>query len=104
MAKSVKKTKRAATPKRVAAPPTDSDEMLRLLKLAKSSKTMTDREYQKLLDNHDLTQTGIAELLKLGHRTSRRYAAGVATVPQPTAKLLRLFDSGALTLEQIAAA
>lgn len=62
---------------------------------------MSPDEYQSILDKLELTQVGMAALLKLGDRTSRRYASGDAEIPTPTAKLLRLMVSGKISIGQV---
>ena len=55
---------------------------------------MTPAEYAAILARLNLTQVGAARLLGISERTSRRYAAGDAAIPEPTAMLLRLMAAG----------
>ena len=63
---------------------------------------MTPAEYAAILARLDLSQVGAARLLGIGERTSRRYAAGDAEIPEPTAILLRLLAAGVVTAAEIA--
>lgn len=62
---------------------------------------MTPEQYRAALVKLELTQVGAAELLGVDGRTSRRYAAGDADIPRPTAKLLRLMLAGKLSVADV---
>ena len=63
---------------------------------------MTAAEYSTILARLDLSQVAAARLLGIGDRTSRRYAAGDAEIPEPTAILLHLLAAGVVTAAEIA--
>jgi DNA-binding transcriptional regulator YiaG len=65
---------------------------------------MTADRYRATIDRLNLSQVGAARLFKVDDRTSRRWASGDAPVPEAVAKLLRLMEAGALTVEQVRAA
>jgi hypothetical protein len=51
---------------------------------------MTPKQYADAIDRLGLSQRAAGKFLKIGERQSRRYIAGDAKVPEPTAMLLRL--------------
>ena len=62
---------------------------------------MTAAEYSTILARLDLSQVAAARLLGIGDRTSRRYAAGDAEIPEPTAILLRLLARGVVSVADV---
>lgn len=62
----------------------------RLAHVALSDKPMTGAEYSATVDRLGLNQSSAARLLDILPRQSRRYVAGDADIPQPTARYLRL--------------
>ena len=62
---------------------------------------MTATEYSTILARLDLSQVAAARLLGIGDRTSRRYAAGDAEIPEPTAILLRLLARGVVSVADV---
>jgi predicted transcriptional regulator len=61
---------------------------------------MTADELVHTLDRLDLTQVGAAAVLGISDRAIRRYVAGT-TIPEPTAKLLRLALARKITVKDI---
>lgn len=51
---------------------------------------MTPKQYADAIDRLGLSQRAAGAFLKIGERQSRRYIAGDAKIPEPTAILLRL--------------
>lgn len=62
---------------------------------------MTAKQYQAALDRLGLSQLGAARLIGVGPRTSRRWAAGDAEIPESAAILLRLMLAGTITADDI---
>ena len=65
---------------------------------------MTAKQFNAAIERLGLSQVGAADLLGVTGRTCRRYAAGDAIIPEPTAKLLRLALAGKISLTDIAKA
>lgn len=59
------------------------------------------KQFNDALEKLGLSQVGAAKVLGITDRTCRRYAAGAAEVPQPTAKLLRLALAGKISVTEI---
>lgn len=62
---------------------------------------MSSQQYRDALEKLGLTQVGAGELLRVGPRTSRRWALDEARVPGPVAILLRLLLKKRIKLEDI---
>lgn len=62
---------------------------------------MTALQFRAALSRLGVSQLEIARRLGLGARTVRRYAAGDAEIPEPTAILLRLLASGKVSLGEL---
>ena len=62
-------------------------------------KQMTPKQYQKALDELELSQLAASRLFEIGPRTSRRWASGEARVPNAVAILLNLMLNKEYTLE-----
>lgn len=62
---------------------------------------MTAKQFIAAIDALELSQVRAAKVLGLTDRTARRYAAGDAEVPEPTAKLLRLALAKKITVDDI---
>ena len=67
----------------------------------RSVTDMTAKQFCSGLEKLGLSQVGAAKLLGITDRTSRRYAAGDAEIPEPTAKLLRLAIAGKISVADI---
>lgn len=63
---------------------------------------MTAKQFNAAIERLELSQVGVAKLIGITGRTCRRYAAGDADVPEPTAKLLRLALAGKISVTEIA--
>lgn len=66
---------------------------------ASKSKPMTGQQYDEALQEIGTTQVGAARWLKIGDRTSRRWAADGP--PEAVAKLLRLMIKSGLTVDDV---
>ena len=62
---------------------------------------MTAKQYRAALDRLGFSQLGAAKLFGVGPRTSRRWAAGDADIPETAAILLRLMVAGTITADDI---
>jgi hypothetical protein len=62
---------------------------------------MTPTQFRQAIKSLNLSYREVGELFRFDKRTSRRYAAGDAVIPESTAKLLRLVINGKLTLEDV---
>ena len=62
---------------------------------------MTAKQFSTTIDRLGLSQVGAAKLIGITGRTCRRYAAGDAEIPEPTAKLLRLALAGKISINDI---
>jgi len=62
---------------------------------------MTPEQYAEAIERLGLSQRGAGVFLKIGERQSRRYIAGDAKIPEPTAMLLRLMIKHGLKPEDI---
>lgn len=63
---------------------------------------MTPKQYADAIERLGLSQRAAGKFLKIGERQSRRYIAGDAKVPKPTAMLLRLMVKLKLKPEDVA--
>jgi hypothetical protein len=61
---------------------------------------MTPQQYESTIHRLGLTQVGAARFLGVDERTSRRYIAGKAVIPPPTAMLLNLMLKYRVTPER----
>ena len=62
---------------------------------------MTAKQFNAAIERLGLSQVGAAKLIGITGRTCRRYAAGDAEIPEPTAKLLRLAIDGKISVVDI---
>ena len=62
---------------------------------------MTAKQFNVAIERLGLSQVGAAKLIGITGRTCRRYAAGDAEIPKPTAKLLRLAIDGKISVADI---
>ena len=62
---------------------------------------MTAKQYRIALARLNLTQVGAARLLGADPRTSRRWALGERSVPEPVAILVRLLIASKITVADV---
>ncbi len=70
-------------------------------KTPSAPQPMTADEFREALEILNLNQTSVARFIGFADRTSRRYAADEAKIPQELAFLLRLMVRQRLTTDQV---
>lgn len=58
------------------------------------NKPMNKNQYREALDQLEITQLGAGRLLRIGSRTSRRWALGEGRIPFTAEALLKLMLKG----------
>lgn len=76
--------------------------MARCSAVGNGERGVTANQYRSAIEKVDLSQRSAARFLGIDERTSRRWAAGEAPIPEAVGKLLRLMVKLKLTWSDVA--